>query len=147
MRDKELSEFFSMAFDAFPGLKTFIVDSPNTVKVWAKTLENITPREAISVLSRWIDGTLPDPPVGFRRELFALDLKAVALKDRADTARHKAGDEARTKADRNSYRPSAAFKSIAVPFGRILELRSKVLAGDLELEDCERQIKQIVEEF
>jgi hypothetical protein len=146
MQGNELNEFFGLAFDAFPGLRAFVAESPNTLKVWGKTLSNVTPKEAMSVLSRWVDGSLDNPPVGFRRELFALDLKAVAMKDRNDYARERAGVEAREKAERK-HRPSVAFQSIAEPFGRILGLRAKVMSGEMELADCERQVREIVEAF
>lgn len=147
MNNQQTREFVEQVATAFPGLLELLDKSPATLTVWARTLEQVAPREALGVLERWITGVLPDPPVGFRREMFALDVKSIVMRDRSDDARRKAGLEARTKADRNSYRPSAAFKSISEPFGRILELRKLVLAGELELGDCEKQIQQIIEEF
>jgi hypothetical protein len=142
MQGSELNEFFAAAFDAFPGLRAFLAESPNTIRVWARTLENIALDEATSVLARWIDCRLPDPPVGYRRETFAIDVRAVVLNDRSVAARRNNQD----KPDRK-YVPSAAFRSVAEPFLKMLSLRAQVMAGELELEDCEKQIREIVEAF
>jgi hypothetical protein len=146
MQDRELNEFIGLAIDAFPGLGAFVAEHPAVVKSWGKTLSNVTAKEAMGVLSRWVDGSLSEPPVGYRRELFALDVRAVAMRGRNDFARERASVEAREKALRKSQ-PSAAFRSILVPFTKILELRSKVMRGELDVQECDRQIQQIVEAF
>lgn len=142
MNTKETTDFVQQVAIAFPGVVELLEKSPATLGVWAKTLEQVSSREASTVLSRWVNGSLPDPPVGFRRELFALDVRAVVMKDRADAMRFKAIENA--SRSRIAY-PSAAFRSIAKPYSEILGLRSRVMAGDLSAEECDRQIEAIIE--
>lgn len=142
MEKCELSAFFGNAFDAFPGLRELIASSPGTLAVWGKTLETIALQEAASVLDRWIVGTLDNPPVGFRRESFALDVRAVVGRDRSDAARRS---ENSVKINRGKYVPSHAFISIAEPFSEILELRRKTMVGELTAEECDWRIHDIVE--
>ncbi len=144
MTTEELDLFVESSCAAFPGLLELLKASPATVSVWGRTLDSVSYEEATSVLDRWIVGTLLDPPVGYRRETFALDVRAVVARDRADEARRKASV---VRIHRGKYIPSAAFKSITEPFGRILELRARVMRGEMELDDCERQIHEIVEAF
>jgi hypothetical protein len=142
MQKQELNAFVESACAAFPGLLDLLEKSPATVAVWGRTLETITYTEAASVLDRWIVGTLDNPPIGFRRESFALDVRAVVGRDRSDSVRRS---DNQVKIHRGKYVPSHAFVSIAKPFGEILELRRKVMVGELTSEECEWQIHDIVE--
>ncbi len=142
MTDEEATEFVQHASTAFPGLLELLEKSPGTLGVWAKTLQQVAFREALRVLERWIAGSLPDPPVGFRRELFALDVRQVVLNDRAVANRFVSSKRAM---DNGRKYPSAAFVSIAKPFGEILDLRAKVMAGELSGEECDRRVDEVID--
>ncbi len=144
MQTQELKPFVDSACAAFPGLLELLEKSPSTMSVWGQTLEQVTYSEAMQVLNQWVRGILENPPVGFRRELFALDVRAVAMRRRSDLARNQEQQERLEKLDRKRQ-PSVAFRSIAKPFNEILALRAKVMAGELSAVDCELQVAAIVE--
>ena len=151
MTAEEFVFFTQQAFIAFPGLKEWLYEkSPEpsaTIRVWGKTLEHTPLREAIAVLDGWTTGAIKDPPTGYKREVFAIDVRSIASESRRRRAAEQSKTEQRKRYSRDNYQPSAAFQSIAEPFSRILELRKRVMAGELELEDCEKQVQQIVDEF
>lgn len=151
MTAEEFVFFTQQAFIAFPGLKEWLYEkSPEpaaTIRVWGKTLEKTTLKEAIAVLDGWTAGAIKDPPTGYKREVFAIEVRSIAAEARRKRMVEHAKTEQQQRYSRDNYKPSAAFKSIAEPFGRILGLRAQVMSGELELEDCERQTREIVEEF
>jgi hypothetical protein len=144
MESDKLEIFFSSACNAFPGLRDLLAASPATLAVWSQTLQQVSYTEAAQVLDWWIRGTLENPPVGFRRELFALDVRAVAMRIRSDDMRLQEQQERLQKLDRRR-RPSQAFRSIAKPFYEILALRAKVMAGELSATECDQQVKAIID--
>lgn len=144
MESDKLEIFFQSACNAFPGLRDLLAASPATLAVWSQTLEQVSYNEATQVLDRWIRGTIENPPVGFRRELFALDVRAVAMRIRSDHTRNQEQQERLEKLTRRRQ-PSQAFRSIAKPFNEILALRAQVMAGELSATDCEWKVKAIVD--
>jgi hypothetical protein len=146
MTEQECEEFFEQVMIAFPGVGQWLRDnSPDpaaTLQVWGQSLEIVTSEEALSVLRRWSNGTLP-APIGYQRELFAVHLRQTVLADRNKRFREESQFEKQQSFKRTG--PSDAFKSIAKPFTAILSLRARVMAGEMDAEDCDRAIHQIVE--
>lgn len=140
----ELSSFMESASIAFSSIGELVAKTPAVVSVWSRTLHGITYEEAVEVLDRWIMGTLSNPPSFYRRDSFALDVRAVVAFRRSEWLRQKEQFEQQEKRDRRKQ-PSAAFRSIAKPFNEILALRAKVMAGELSAVDCEWQVKAIVD--
>jgi hypothetical protein len=159
MSPEEAKRFFERAFVAFPGLREWISglksDKENlvgreTMEVWARTLKGVEFNEATDVLESWIDCSLPEPPVGYRRETFAIDVRSIVMRRRSDakaeTYSERAREELWLKSNRGKYQPSNAFVSIAKPFMRMLDLRKQVMACELSVEEYDRLCDEIVHE-
>ena len=147
MQDKELTEFFGMAFDAFPGLRELVASSPGTIKVWARTLEQVTPREAMRVLDRWITGELENPPTGFRREQFALDVRAVAFRMRSDDFAKKASFTAIENGRKPRGKNKTPAYDICRPFlDKVLALNAQVINGTLVQEERDELVSKLLDE-
>lgn len=90
MTDSEIQEFWTQAFVRFPGVAQWIKEhSPRpdvTRKLWSEALVPVKASEAMSVLTRWSNGSLP-APTGYEKEIFHLHVLAVVNKDRADRRR------------------------------------------------------------
>jgi hypothetical protein len=147
MQGKELTDFFGMAFDAFPGLRELVSSSPGTVKVWAKTLEPVSFIDAGRVLNRWITGELENPPIGFRRELFALDVRAVVARMRDDDYRRKVSQEKmETGRKPRGVNPTPAY-DISRPFlEKVLDLNKQVMNGTLTDYEWDDGVKTLIDE-
>ncbi|MFY7700491.1 MAG: hypothetical protein ACOVQH_09490 [Burkholderiaceae bacterium] len=152
MTPNELEQFLRKAFIAFPGLKDWAETLPkasDTLAVWSRTLERVTLDEATQVLNDWIDCTLSDPPVGYRRETFAIDIKSIVSRRRtehlAETYSERAREEQWIKANRGKYQPSAAFRSIAKPFLEMLANKPLVMMGEMSHDEYDRQVDLITE--
>lgn len=148
MTPTETKEFFSRAFVAFPSvpqwLKEASVDPSATLSTWQRTLEPITLEEADMVLDGWITGDIPNPPTGYRRELFAIDLKGCAMRDRDERKRETRREEQWVKSNRGNYQPSAAFRSVAKPFGEMMEWKAKLWAGEITDSEYDQKVDEIV---
>jgi hypothetical protein len=145
MNSESMKLFAKQACEAFPGLIELLERSPATLAVWGRTLERVTLDEASSVLGRWIDGSLAEPPVGFRRELFALDIKAIVAKDRGDTIRKRDSEEQRAKTIRKeSGTPAYAF---CRPFmDKVISLNNQVANGSLTQQERNFMVEELIEE-
>ena len=149
MTPVEANEFFSRAFKTFPGVLEWLneksEDPKYTLGSWKRTLEKVTIEEANWVLSGWEDGSIPQPPVGYRRELFAIDLKACVIRDRDERNRERRREEQWIKSNRGKYIPSAAFRSIAKPFMEMLEHKSRLVDGEMTHAEYDRLVDEITE--
>lgn len=148
MTPAEATQFFESAFIAFPGLAAWLretsTDGAATCSVWARTLAKVTLDEATYVLDGWIDGTIDDPPTGYRRESFALHVKAIALKEREIRNKELEREKQWIKSNRGNYQPSAAFKAIAKPYGRMLEWKDKLWEGEISDAEYQTKVDEIV---
>jgi hypothetical protein len=85
MTDSEVHEFWTEAFVRFPGVAQWINEhSPRpdlTRKLWSEALVSVKASEAMSVLTRWSNGSLP-APTGYQKEVFHLHVLAVIDEDR-----------------------------------------------------------------
>jgi len=144
--ENEFREFFKLAYDAFPGLRELISLSPGTQKQWARMLSKVSFDDAMRVLDGWIDGTFREPPIGWRREMFALDVRAYAQTIReARTKQHRI-DEDFKEACRRKKQSSLMAYPIGPAYARIcavVELKNK---GLLSPEDAMVQTKAIVDD-
>ena len=150
MTQSEFAAFFVQARIAFPGLSEWVLekspDAQATFAVWAKTLARTDIEDATAALDGWVTGSIPNPPIGYRRESFALDVRAIAAA-RAD-ARHKVAyrEETLNKSRRKDYKPSAAFISIAKPFSLILDSQRRMMNGEITMTEHDRVTAEIIEE-
>lgn len=145
MNSEAMKLFAKQACQAFPGLIELLERSPETLGVWGRTLAQVSLNEATGVLGRWIDGSLADPPVGFRRELFALDIKAIVAKDRGDTIRKRDSEEQRAKTIRKENgTPAYAF---CRPFmDKVILLNNQVTNGTLTQQERDLAVEELIEE-
>jgi len=145
MNAEQMQLFAKNSSQAFPGLMELLERSPETLGVWGRTLAQVSLAEASGVLSRWIDGSLADPPVGFRRELFALDVKAVVARDRGDTIRKRDSEDQRAKTIRKENgTPAHAF---CRPFmDKVILLNNQVTNGTLTQQERDLAVEELIEE-
>ena len=148
MTPAEATQFFESAFIAFPGLAAWLretsTDGAATCSVWARTLAKVTLDEANYVLDGWIDGTIEDPPTGYRRESFALHVKAIALKEREIRNKELEREKQWIKSNRGNYQPSAAFKAIAKPYFRMMEWKDRLWEGEISDSEYQTKVDEIV---
>jgi hypothetical protein len=149
MNTTEAGKFFQKAFLAFPGLASWLrensTDPAGTCSIWASTLAKVSADEADAVLDGWVDGSIKEPPTGYKRETFALNVKALALAERGKANQDRAREEQWIKSNRGKYQPSAAFKSIAKPFMQMLEHKSRLVDGEITHAEYDRIVDEITE--
>ena len=147
MNQRETTDFVQQVAIAFPGLLELLEKSPATIGVWARTLEQVTPREAMRVLDRWITGDLENPPIGFRREQFALDVRSVAQRMRSD----EFSKHASVAAIENGRKPRGKNKTPAADICRpfidtVLAVNAQVINGTLMQQERDDVVAQLLEE-
>ena len=126
--------FKEIAFIHFPALATWMksasIDPVKTVDAWQLTLRDVTTEEAISVIYRWSKDELPRPAY---LELcdFALHLRGVVLRDRADRKKAAVVDMIR---DREECSKDFSRVSLRPFIARIMESGEAVKAGKITLE-------------
>jgi hypothetical protein len=155
MTSTELSDFLKNVFAAYPGYRDWLErickdNYAEAIVAMGRHLKAVTLDEAMEVLTGWIDGTLSNAPIGFDREAFALNVRSFANAARDKRNRQTIVDRQREEAElkwQRKHNRSAAFKSIAVPFAKILTLRQAVMDGRMDLEECESQIATLIEDF
>jgi hypothetical protein len=149
MTPTEAGQFFQKAFLAFPGLASWLrensTDPAATCATWASTLAKVSAGEADAVLDGWVDGSIKEPPTGYKRETFALNVKALALQMRSELRKDLDREEQWIKSNRGKYIPSAAFKSIAKPFMEMLEHKSRLAEGEITHAEYDRLVDEITE--
>ena len=150
MNSTEAGKFFEKAFIAFPGLASWLrensTDPAGTCSSWASTLSKVSAEEAYAVLDGWVDGSIQDPPVGYKRETFALNVKALAMTERGKRNQDRAREELWVKSNRGKYQPSAAFRSIAKPFMQMLDNKTLLLNGEITHAEYDRLVDEITEQ-
>jgi hypothetical protein len=146
MNNDEHKRFIQAAFVAFPGLREWVNEkSPEpakTIAAWSKALANVSIEDAMQVLDGWVAGTLADPPVGFRRELFALDVRACSQRIREARNKEVRRDEIR-QADRN-YKSATRNYAMAPAMAKIFDLVAHRDAGLISQEELDTQVDAIV---
>ena len=146
----EAGKFFEKAFLAFPGLSAWLrensPDPAGTCSLWASTLSKISAEEAYAVLDGWVDGSIFDPPTGYKRETFALNVKALAMAERGKRNQDRAREEQWVKSNRGKYQPSAAFRSIAKPFMQMLDNKPLLMNGEITHAEYDRLVDEITEQ-
>jgi hypothetical protein len=146
----EVKEFCDLAFAAFPGLNEWLqtrsTDIYKTYEAWQKTLSSVTYSDAVLVLDGWLDGTIKDPPVGYRRELFAIDIRATVQRWKDDARRAASHDELMQKANYGKYTRNKGIVAIAPYLERIIEIGDKIKNNELEENEGSTLINAIVSE-
>ena len=144
MNKEDLGRFVESASTAFETITDLVSKNPGVVGVWVRTLEPITFMEAMSVLDRWIAGTLPNPPTFYRRDMFALEVRQIVMQDRFMDNHQQRQAEEQAKRDRGRM-PSAAFRSIAEPYAKIQQLKADYWAGLITVIEYNDLVEEIVE--
>ena len=146
MNLNELSKLVDETCKAFPGMMELVSKHPTVVESWAVTLKDVSLDDALDVLNRWMSGTLENPPIGFRRDMFALDIKAVADRVYSDWLRKKQNQELLDKTYRKKNR-SRAFIAVTTAFSKFLEYNEAVINGTMTQEDRDWQVHHDIEEL
>jgi hypothetical protein len=122
MEVSENREFFTrIAMIHFPSLGTYLNKETSsvlgTIDAWAMTLRDITTQEAIAVIYRWSKDELPRPQY-YELGDFALHLRAVVLRDRANARKTQLVDMIR-----NREEPTGSYSHVSLrPYiARVLE--------------------------
>ena len=140
--------FVKHACDAFPGLLELLERSPGTLAVWGRTLSSVSLADATSVLERWIDGKLEDPPVGYKREMFALHVKSTVDRVRGDTIRWRDSQEQRAKAIRkNNGSPAYQFAFCGPFMLKVDGWNKQVVNGTLTQQERDFMVNELLEEM
>jgi hypothetical protein len=150
MTQDEFDVFFDNACCKFGGLIDWMEKSPNpgvTLDGWFKCLRDVSLNEANEVIEGWADGTIKEPPIGYRRELFALDVKAIAGQKRFENAKEQRREEEWLKANRAKYQRPAGLVLLSPYLNRIFEKQADFRNGNLTQAELDEQTNAIVEEF
>lgn len=145
-RDENRIFFNEVAFIHFPALATYMkqasIDPVATVDAWQMTLRDVTTQEALSVIHRWTKDELPRPAY-LELADFALHLRAVVLKDRADRRKSVVIDSIK---DRGDNPTSFSQVKLGPYFKRIFESGEKYKAGTISLEEHKTLCDQVIAE-
>ena len=151
MNEQEARQFFKVAFAAFPGVAEWAKEKSSdfsmTLACWIKTLATTTLAEALEVIEGWSDGSIPDPPVGYKRETFALQVKAIAGQRRFENAKEQRREEEWLKANRSKYQRPAGLVLLSPYLNRIFEKQADFRNGNMTQAELDEQTNEIVEEF
>lgn len=118
----------------FPALNTYLnqasLSLTKTIDAWQETLHDVTTDEALSVIHRWTRDELPRPAY-LELADFALHLRGVVMRDRADRKKAAVMDMIRDREE-----GSKDFSRVTLrPFiRRIMESGEAVKAGKITLE-------------
>lgn len=150
MTEPEFEVFFNASLAAFPGLGEWLQrnspDVPRTVASWRKTLERVTAEEANKVLDGWIDGSIKNPPVGFRREVFAQEVRSLVATWRDESLRESQREEQFRKSHVGRYTRPKGIVEIAPYLNRVIELGEDMRNGKIAAEECAALIDEVVAE-
>jgi len=150
MTPAEATQFIDSAFIAFPGLAAWLretsTDGAATCSVWARTLAKVTLDEATYVLDGWIDGTIEDPPTGYRRESFALHVKAIAMKERDKLNKELERERQWVKNNRGYQRPAVLQALLGPAYQRQIEWKPKLEMGEVTHEQYDERCDAIANE-
>jgi hypothetical protein len=151
MTEQESKQFFKIAFAAFPGLPQWAKENSSdfgmTLVSWARTLSNTTLEEATEIIDGWIDGTIADPPVGYKRETFALQVKAIAAQRKFERTKHLREEEEWMKTNRKNYIRPVGLVLISPYLQRIFREQDRFRAGEISQSDLADATDAIIEEF
>lgn len=147
MEENENRTFFTeVAFPHFPNLRMYLLKECRhhmaTIDAWQKTLWDITMKEAMSVIDRWTRDELPRPTY-IELGDFALHLRGVVLKDRADSRKSVVIDSIK---DRGDISASACQVKLGPYYERIFDLSEKYRAGTIGLEEFETRRDEVIAE-
>jgi CRISPR/Cas system Type II protein with McrA/HNH and RuvC-like nuclease domain len=149
--EQEARQFFNVAFAAFPGVSEWAKEKSSdfslTIASWKKALATTTLEEAIEVIEGWSAGTIPDPPIGYKRESFALQVKAIAGQRRFEKAKEQRREEEWVKANRSKYQRPAGLVLLSPYLNRIFEKQAEFRNGNITQAELDAQTNAIVEEF
>lgn len=140
------SFFLEVVFVHFPILNTYLQKESTsviqTIDAWQGTLRDVTTEEAISVIYRWTRDELPRP-IYLELGDFALHLRGVVLKDRADRRKAAAMDMIR---DREETPKEYSRVSWRVYTQRALDLGARRKANEITDGQFQAELKQILED-
>jgi len=145
MNATELQSLVDATCDAFPGMQELVTKHPSVIATWGKTLHDIALQDALAVLNRWIAGTLEHPPIGFRREMFALDVKSVVGRVHSDMLRKRHNHEVIDRADRKKNYRSPLTVFIGPAFEKFLAYNDAVINGEMSSEDRDMKVKNDIQ--
>jgi len=144
MTEIEYKQFIERSFAAFPGLHEWVESkSPEpseTLGFWARSLKSVSIEDANKVLDGWCDGSITDPPVGFRREMFALDVRAISQRWRDDRRKQQQHVEIDSH-DRSHRRRSVALSPY---IARLIDVGDMFKRGDISERECDDRMERIV---
>jgi len=152
MTQQEFSKFMETTYAYFPSLREWLFErSPNvemTLNSWRRTLEKITYNQAVAVLDGWIDGTVHSPPIGYKRDLFALDVRAIVHRKLDEALRVASREETFRKAltGRYGYKQPKAIVALSPYFNRMFDIGERLRLGELTHEEAESRVELIVAE-
>jgi hypothetical protein len=151
VNEQESKQFYKAAFAAFPGVaqwaKEHSSDLSLTLAMWTKTLSDIDLSDAIEVIEGWADGSIPEPPIGYKRETFALQVKAIVKQRRYEAAKALQREEEWVKANRAKYQRPAGLVLLSPYLNRIFEKQAEFRNGNITQAELDAQTNAIVEEF
>ena len=148
MTESEAIDFITEAFIAFPAIGQWIKEnSPQpaqTIDMYAKSLQCIELPEAISVLNRWVNGTL-EPPTGYQKENFFHHVKAVVMADRSRGYAARQREEQFQK--QNGRKRNESYLPLLGPFMRdVRAVQNEYESGLLSLNERDARIADLVRE-
>lgn len=149
MDSEEAKKFLQKAFIAFPGLREWLhaTGTPTeTIGTWVRTLQRVAYQDAVEVLDGWIDGSIPNPPIGFRREVFAIDVRECSKKFSEERYREQQREQQWLKQNRFKLQSSLRYTPVGPAMARIFEFGEQRRRGEISQDECEREIQLVVDE-
>jgi hypothetical protein len=150
MTQNEFIDFFGECAACFPGWSKWVQEnSPDLQKTlarWASVLSDLRQDECMSVLNRWLHGTIPAPKA-YEYENFMLHIKSVVQMDRSKENSRYDSEQNRARQEKSKYKRKPVMAKIGKAFLAMCLEREKVNSGLQTQEQANVAVAEIQADF
>ena len=150
MTQNEFIDFFGECAACFPGWSKWVQEnSPDlsrTLARWASVLSDVKAEEGLSVLNRWLHGTIPAPKA-YEYEHFILHVKSVVQMDRSKANSRYDSEQNRARQEKAKSKRSPVMVKIGQAYLAMCAEREKANSGMQTKEQAEDAIAAIQADF
>jgi hypothetical protein len=150
MTQNEFIDFFGECAACFPGWSKWVQenspDLPKTLARWASVLSDVRPQEGLSVLNRWLHGTIPAPKA-YEYENFILLVKSVVGADRSKANSQYDSEQNRARQEKAKQKRNPTMAKIGKAYLAMCSEREKSNSGMQTKEQAEDAIAAIQADF
>jgi hypothetical protein len=150
MTQNEFIDFFGECAACFPGWSKWVQEnSPDLQKTlarWASVLSDVRAEEGLSVLNRWLHGTIPAPKA-YEYENFILHVKSVVGMDRSKANSQYDSEQNRVRHEKAKHKRKPVMAKIGKAFLAMCLEREKVISGLQTQEQANAAVAEIQADF